>query len=326
MTGSCSDVGRRVTNQVCRSETIGWLGNAGLLFAAELVHAIGTAELATVNFRIPGGTSLSCDGATLGECSAAAGLDADLPRAAGRLAAHDQFGAGLRRASTSSGPGALTSCSAAGRGRRRRGRRRRNRRRRGRSRGAFVAQGPRTRSLVPRGDARGGRAGRARPTFTTGSVHRVVERTRDTAERQRGQEATENNHVGSIEATAELRQPARQSSRFTEAASTRWESHCPYGEPPGTTSPVDAVRVLPCRRCCAPMRTEVRDGVELDLCSDCGVTWFDQGELDTVVRTYRATSRASLGPTSSRPRGLSAAPSVPRTQALPRRFRRPQNP
>lgn len=47
------------------------------------------------------------------------------------------------------------------------------------------------------------------------------------------------------------------------------------------------------------MHVVMIDGVEVDECPSCMMRWFDEGELDRIVRIRRATCIGSLGPQES---------------------------
>lgn len=119
----------------------------------------------------------------------------------------------------------------------------------------------------------------------------------------------------------------RAVDRPPNAAAAREALGLAPGKPPADgegiqTEPAHAFQGRRCSGCQALLRPERRDGVEIDICRDCGGVWLDRGELERLVEMGRATpsSRRSVEPgrdsdaLANRDQGASrrsAAPSKP---------------
>lgn len=55
-------------------------------------------------------------------------------------------------------------------------------------------------------------------------------------------------------------------------------------------------RLVSCAQCRQPMVRRTIEGIEIDECTECGVYWFDQGELGAVLEARTRTTLESLGP------------------------------
>ena len=45
---------------------------------------------------------------------------------------------------------------------------------------------------------------------------------------------------------------------------------------------------MKCLRCQNPLRKRSRDGIEIDICANCGGVWLDRGELEKIIESERA--------------------------------------
>ncbi|MEM6989002.1 MAG: zf-TFIIB domain-containing protein [Myxococcota bacterium] len=61
----------------------------------------------------------------------------------------------------------------------------------------------------------------------------------------------------------------------------------------------DPLRTLACPHCHAPLRRRVVLDVEVDECPACKTAWFDEGELDTVLRGRAGVGIDTLGPSAA---------------------------
>ena len=91
----------------------------------------------------------------------------------------------------------------------------------------------------------------------------------------------------------------------------------------GKAPATDRVAALPesgvaCPREASTMRRLDHNGVELDLCAECGALWFDPGELDKIKALGKGKRRAAAGAAAA-VAGAAAATAIasqPQAQSL----------